>query len=63
MIRAITRRLWNYARESCLRAWLLTPQHNGGLQIRRVFLPRVSPVCTENLVRVDDVMELPKLAE
>jgi transcription elongation GreA/GreB family factor len=23
----------------------------------------VSPVCTENLIRVDDVMESPKLAE
>jgi len=27
------------------------------------FLPRLGPVCTENLIRVADVMESPKLAE
>jgi hypothetical protein len=26
------------------------------------FLDRLAPVCTENLIRVDDVMESPKLA-
>jgi hypothetical protein len=31
---------------------------------RQAGLPqKVSPVCTENLIRVDDVMESPKLAE
>jgi len=36
--------------------------HEGTWFLRWQFLTSI-PVCTENLIRVDDVMESPKLAE
>jgi hypothetical protein len=32
-------------------------------RVRKQFFQFDRPVCTENLIRVDDVMESPKLAE
>jgi hypothetical protein len=44
------------------RAWAALA--GSGVMARQVpFMSRGCPVCTENLIRVDDVMESPKLAE
>jgi hypothetical protein len=39
------------------------PQRNGGTMLFKVEIEIQMPVCTENLIRVDDVMESPMLAE